>query len=109
VKNKKKDEVGPGKYAEGIEKAQVLTRPVSPIHAFSKSNNASPLVKRLKQSKAVQPAGSYKNLARVYQKLNYKRERTPIIFPYKYKGFADDEIKRAKLTPGPGAYNIGPA
>lgn len=108
VKNKKKDEVGPGKYADGIERAQVLTRQISPIHTFSKSKNASPNEKRIKQSKEGPPVGSYKNLARVYQKINFKRERTPIIFPYKYKGFADDEIKRAKLTPGPGAYNIRP-
>lgn len=108
VKNVQKDAVGPGKYAEGIEKAQALTRPLSPIHSFSRSNNSSPIDHKVKMSKAVPPVGSYKNLAKVYQKLHYKQQGTPIILPYKHKGFADDDIKRAKLTPGPGAYQIGP-
>lgn len=104
----KKDGVGPGKYAEGVEKAQALTKPLTPGHTFSRSTNSSPVDRQVKMSKAVPPVGSYKNLAKVYQKLHYKQERTTIILPYKHKGFADDDIKRAKLTPGPGAYHIGP-
>ena len=53
--------------------------------------------------------GTYKDVERAYK--NYaviKKDRTPVILPYKSKGFTDDLVKRSKETPGPGAYYIGP-
>ena len=103
-----KDPVGPGKYADGVEKAWALTRPVSPATVFSKSKSSSPMDLKAKGGKDVPPVGSYKNLEKTYQNLNFKKDRTPLILPYKSKGFFDDDVKRAKMTPGPGSYNVGP-
>jgi hypothetical protein len=108
AQKRKKELLGPGKYADGVEKALTLTRPVSPATVFSRSYTSSPLEANAKISKAVPPVGSYKNLEKTYQKLNFKNDRSPIILPYKSKGAFDDCVKRSKQTPGPGSYNIGP-
>jgi hypothetical protein len=67
------------------------------------------MMKHAEETKDFPAVGCYKNLDNAYiHHVVIKKERSPVIFPYKNKGFADDEIKRAKATPGPGAYHIGP-
>lgn len=105
----KKDSLGPGKYTDGVEHGYKLMMKSSVSHSFSKSNTPSPLHCKIEETKYFPGVGSYQNLDKAYACLNsYKRVRTAVILPYKNKGFADDDIKRSKETPGPGAYNIGP-
>ena len=76
-------------------------------HSFSKSKDSNSF--HSKQNSFVPGVGTYKDVERAYK--NYaviKKDRTPVILPYKSKGFTDDLVKRSKETPGPGAYYIGP-
>ena len=104
----KKENNGPGQFTDGLQKGYKLTMSSSTSHSFCKSNSPCPLYSRALATKDNPAVGSYKDLEKAYTKHQViKRERTAIILPYKYKGFADDLIKTAKQSPGPGAYNVG--
>jgi hypothetical protein len=104
----KKDEIGPGKYADGIAKGSRRTMSASISHSFSKSSGSNSIHKRAKDTSFVPGVGTYQNVESAYSKYMIKKSRTPVIFPYKSKGFTDDLVRRSKETPGPGSYNIGP-
>jgi hypothetical protein len=104
-----KDEVGPGKYTDGLDNAYKKTIKSSESHAFSKSKGKNDSIyQRAKITGFVPGVGAYKELDTAYNNLVFKKPRTAVILPYKSKGFTDDIVKRSKETPGPGAYYIGP-
>ena len=103
MKREKKEEVGPGKYSEGIEKALSKTLNSSPKYSFPKSKTAKNTGRLLTPG-----VGTYKDSDLGFFKNMVKKNRATVIFPYKIKGFTETVVKNAKLTPGPGAYNIGP-
>lgn len=105
----KKEDIGPGKYTDGLVKAYRRTMSVSESHAFSKSKAVNAVHMRAKQLSYVPGVGAYKDVDKAFTNFAViKKERTTVIFPYKAKGFTDDIVKRSKETPGPGSYYIGP-
>ena len=101
--------MGPGKYNDGLSKGYKRTMSTSVCHSFSKSKEENSVHLRAKQTSYVPGVGSYKDVEKAYSNfVVIKKERTPVIFSYKAKGFTDDIVKRSKETPGPGAYYIGP-
>jgi hypothetical protein len=98
----KKEDVGPGKYSEGIEKAMSRTLNSSPRYSFPKSKSDKRATRLLTPG-----VGTYKAAEAGFFNNMVKKTRAAVIFPYKVKGFTETVTKSAMLTPGPGAYNIG--
>jgi hypothetical protein len=105
----KKKEIGPGTYADGVSKSYKLITKSTVSHSFSRSNSPSPLYQRAYDTKEIPGVGFYQDVEKVYTNNRIlKKNRTPVILPYKHKGFLDIEIQKAKGVPGVGAYHIGP-
>lgn len=105
-----KDDVGPGKYADGLDKAYKKTHSTSVSHSFTKCRDTTgSIYSKVDQTKFVPGVGAYKDVEKAFSGYHVlKRPRAAIIFPYKAKGFTDDLVKRSRETPGPGAYYVGP-
>jgi len=97
---KEKDEIGPGKYSEGVDKA--LSKMISQTPKYTIPKAKTPKV----TGKGTPGVGSYKDSETGFFKHVAKRNRATVIFPYKIKGFTETIVKNAAKTPGPGAYNI---
>lgn len=81
----------------------------SPNYTFSRSKTPSLYEIRALQSKAIPGVGAYKESDNAYMKFSLKKQRTPIIMPYKIRRFTETVIANSKNSPGPGSYNIIPA
>lgn len=97
-----KDEIGPGKYSEGVNKA--LSKMISQTPKYTIPKAKTPKA----SGKSTPGVGSYKDSETGFFKHVAKRNRAAVILPYKIKGFTDTIVKNAVKTPGPGAYNIIP-
>jgi hypothetical protein len=99
-----KDVVGPGKYAEGMQKGYNLTVINPPRYSFAKSRTEKNIV-----NKSFTPGvGSYQGAEKAFFNSMVKKVRAAMILPYKLKGLAESAIFSKKDVPGPGAYNIVP-
>ncbi len=99
-----KDQVGPGKYAEGVQKGYNLTVLNPPRYSFAKSRTEKNIV-----NKSFTPGvGSYQGVEKAFFNSMVKKVRAAMILPYKLKGFAETVIHNNKDVPGPGTYNILP-
>ena len=103
-----KEEIGPGKYAEGVNKALLKTMECRPKYSFPKSKTPSSMNSKNLTKNMTPGVGAYKESDKAYFKHLTKKTRTAIILPYKLKTYTDMIVKQAAQTPGPGAYNIIP-
>ena len=102
-----KEDIGPGKYTDGLSKAYIRTMSASVSHAFPKCKGSNSIHQQARLTKNVPGVGAYKDLEKGYHMVQ-KKVRATVILPYRSKGFADDIIRRSKEIPGPGAYYVGP-
>jgi hypothetical protein len=107
IKKNEKQEVGPGKYAEGVAKAMAKTMTSGPKYSFPKSKS-----RKNASTKGIQEftpgVGSYKNADTAFFKHLKQKTRAAVILPYKLQSFTDSVVKRASQVPGPGAYSLVP-
>lgn len=99
----KKLEIGPGKYAEGLNLALSKTMNTSPKYSFPKSTRNKP-----KQRQSTPGVGSYREADKAYLKYSMKKVKAAVIFAHKIPSFTESVIKQSAGVPGPGSYNIGP-
>lgn len=95
--------IGPGDY-EGAANAARKVLKNSPNYTFSRSKTPSIYHLKALKNKSIPGVGSYKEPEVAYSKFMLKKERTPIIMPYKIKRFTEMVIENSKKIPGPGAY-----
>jgi hypothetical protein len=98
-----KPTAGPGDY-EGVNKAMGRVLKNSPNYSFSRSKTPSVYHVKALRAKAIPGVGAYKNSDTAFNKFSLRRDRTPIIMPYKIKRFTELVIENSKKVPGPGAY-----
>lgn len=103
-----KQDVGPGKYSEGVDKALRSTMETRPKYSFPKTKLPSSMTSKSLSKHATPGVGAYKESDKAYFKHLTKKTRTALILPYKIQSFTDMIIKQSSQTPGPGAYNIIP-
>lgn len=102
-----KPTAGPGDY-EGVQKAYSRVLKNSPNYSFSRSKTPSMYQIKAQNSKAIPGVGAYKGSDNAYMKFSLRKERTPLIMPYKIRRFTETIIENSKKMPGPGSYDIIP-
>ena len=103
-----KQDVGPGKYSEGVNKALAKTMISSPKYSIPKSKTPATLGNKNFEKNNTPGVGSYKESDKAYFKHVTKKARVALILPYKLKSFTDMIVKQSSQTPGPGAYESYP-
>lgn len=99
--------MGPGDY-EGVEKAINRISNNSPNYTFSRSKTPSLYGIKALKNNSVPGVGFYKESDSAYMKFSLRKEKTPIIMPYKIRRFTETVIENSKNSPGPGSYDIIP-
>lgn len=105
-----KEKLGPGVYYNGAESALKKNSPnMNKNFVIPKSNSPNAVSLRAHLTRLIPPVGFYKNIDLAYTKnIIFKKNRSPVITPYKIKSQLDELQKISATIPGPGSYNIGP-